>query len=106
MGFFSEIWEFIKSAAKSISKYLFKIFSFFFKGIKIVVECIIKSFSTVLNTTWFGNILQGASFIIELMEFLDDKGADVDIEKYKRELRDMTINNNYIDNHYYQIIIH
>jgi len=90
MGFFSDLWDFIKNAAKKIYKFFSKVFTTVFKGIKFVVECVVNVVTTIKNS-WVGTILQALSFIFELLDFFKSKGADVDADEYKREILDMDI---------------
>ena len=102
MGFFSDLWEFIKKAAKKIYEFLKKVFSLVFKGIKFIVECI-ASYVITLKNSWVGKIVDGLSFLFELIDFLDDKGANIYSDRYKRELLDMDINRH--GRHTYEIQI-
>ncbi len=90
MGFFSELWDFIKYALKKVVDFIKKVFSLIYKGIKFVVQCIVSKF-ILLKNTWVGKIVEGLSFIFDLLDFLESKGADVDAQKYKDELLDMNI---------------
>ena len=92
MGFFSEIWDFIKNALKKIVAFIKKVFSIVYKGIKFIVQCIVSK-SALLQNSWVGRIIDGLSFIFDLLDFLDNSGADVDTDEYKRELLDMDLDN-------------
>lgn len=92
MGFFSDLWDFIKSALKKVVTFLKKVFTMVYKGIKFVVQCIV-SMSVLLKNSWFGRIIDGISFIFDLLDFLKSQGADVDTDNYKRELLDMDLDN-------------
>jgi hypothetical protein len=102
MGVFAEIWAFIKKCAGKIYNFFKKIFSVVFNGIKFVVECIISVLTTLKNS-WFGKLIDGLSFIFDLLDFLERKGADVDSDRYKRELSDMNLNS--YGNHRVDIVI-
>ena len=102
MGFFSDLWEIIKNFLKKIYNFFSKIFSVVFKGIKFIVECIVKVVVTLKNS-WVGKIFQGISFIFELIDFLQSKGADIDADGYKQELLDMNLNDYGV--HQYNIVI-
>jgi hypothetical protein len=90
MGFFSELWDFIKYALKKVVDFIKKVFSLIYHGIKFVVQCIVSSL-ILLKNSWVGKIVEGLSFIFDLLDFLEDKGADVDAQKYKDELLDMNL---------------
>lgn len=90
MGFFSELWEFIKYATKQIYKFLKKLFNIVYMGIKFIVECIVAKI-ILLKNTWVGKIVEGLSFIFKLLDFLESKGADIDTRNYKDELLDMNL---------------
>ena len=92
MGFFSELWDFIKNALKKVYQFLKKVFSLIFQGVKFIVECL-AAVSVLLKNTWYGKIIDGLSFIFDLLEFLENKGADVNADEYKRELLDMDLDN-------------
>ena len=92
MGVFSDIWEFIKNALRRIGNFLKKIFNIVYKGVKFIVECL-AAVSVLLKNTWYGKIIDGLSFIFDLLEFLENKGADVNADEYKRELLDMDLDN-------------
>ena len=92
MGVFSDIWEFIKNALRRIGNFLKKIFNLVYKGVKFIVECL-AAVSVLLKNTWYGKIIDGLSFIFDLLEFLENKGADVNADEYKRELLDMDLDN-------------
>jgi len=102
MGFFSDLWEFIKNAMKKIYQFLRKIFSLVFNGIKFIVECI-SNISIFLKNSWVGKIIDGLSFIFKLLDFLDKQGANIDTQQYKDELLDMNIDR--YGNHTYEIQI-
>ena len=104
MGFLSDLWDFIKSTARSIYKCFSKLFSVFFKGVEFFVECIIGKIIEVKNS-WFGTLIEGASFMFDIIEFLESKGAKVDKESYRRQLSDMD-NINERRAHRCQIIIY
>ena len=91
MGFFSDLWDFIKNALKKVYQFLKKIFSVVFNGIKFIVECIVSALISLKNS-WLGKIVDALSFLFELIDFLDNKGANIDSQKYKDELLDMDIN--------------
>jgi len=103
MGFFSDLWEFIKKAAKKIYEFLKKVFSLVFNGIKFIVECIATALKILLKNSWVGKIVDALKFLFELIDFLDSKGANIDSDRYKRELLDMDINRH--GRHTYQIQI-
>lgn len=90
MGFLSDLWDCIKSVARSIYNFFSKVFSVLYNGIKFIVECIIQKLVTIKNS-WIGQLFEGVSFIFELLDFLEDKGADIDTDEYKRELLDMDL---------------
>ena len=102
MGFFSELWDFIKNALKNVYQFLKKLFTFIFKGIKFLVECIVTKL-VFLKNTWVGKIIEGLSFLFELLDFLESKGADIDSQKYKDELLDMDLD--HYGRHTYEIQI-
>ena len=102
MGFFSDLWSFIKKCGRTIYSFFKKIFTVVFKGVKFVVECIISVLTTLKNS-WFGKLIDGLSFIFDLLDFLERKGADVDSDRYKRELSDMNLNS--YGNHRVDIVI-
>ena len=102
MGFFSDLWDFVKNALKKIYQFIKKIFSLVFNGIKFIVECI-ASFSVLLKNSWVGKIVDGLSFLFQLIDFLDNKGANIDSQRYKDELLDMDINRS--GRHTYEIQI-
>lgn len=102
MGFFSELWDFIKNALKKVYQFLKKLFTFIFKGIKFLVECIVTKL-VFLKNTWVGKIIEGLSFLFELLDFLESKGADIDSQKYKDELLDMDLD--HYGRHTYEIQI-
>ncbi len=91
MGFFSDLWDFVKNALKKVYQFLRKIFSLVFNGIKFIVECI-ASVVIQLKNSWVGRIIDALSFLFEVIDFLDNKGANIDSQKYKEELLDMDIN--------------
>ena len=90
MGFFSDLWDFIKSCARSIYNFFSKVFSIIFKGVRFIVECVIQKLVTIKNS-WIGMLFEGVSFIFDLLDFFKSKGADVDVDGYKRELLDMNL---------------
>ncbi len=92
MGFFSDLWDFIKYALKKVIEFIKKVFTLIYKGVKFVVECIVSKL-ILLKNTWVGKIIEGLSFIFDLLDFLDKKGADIDTQKYKDELLDMNLDN-------------
>ncbi len=102
MGFFSELWDFIKNALKKVYQFLKKLFTFIFKGIKFIVECIVTKL-VFLKNTWVGKIIEGLSFLFELLDFLESKGADIDSQRYKDELLDMDLD--HYGRHTYEIQI-
>ena len=102
MGFFSELWEFVKNALKKIYQFLKKVFSFVYNGIKFIVECI-ATFSVFLKNSWVGKIVDALSFLFKLIDFLEEKGANIDSQRYKDELLDMDINRS--GRHIYEIQI-
>lgn len=102
MGFFSDLWDFIKKALKNVYQFLKKIFSLVFKGIKFIVECIVSKL-IFLKNSWVGKIVEGLSFLFELIDFLSAKGADIDSQKYKEELLDMDLD--HYGRHTYEIQI-
>ena len=77
-------WNYIKRTNKSIYKFFSKVFTAVFKGIKFVVECEVNIVTTIKNKL-VSIILKTLSFIFELLEFFESKGADIDANKYKRE---------------------
>ena len=50
-----------------------------------------------------GKIIEGLSFLFELLDFLESKGADIDSQKYKDELLDMDLD--HYGRHTYEIQI-
>jgi Fe2+ transport system protein B len=102
MGFFSDLWETIKNFWKKVYNFFSKIFSVVFQGIKFIVECIIQTVVTLQNS-WVGKLFQGISFIFELIDFLQSKGADIDADGYKQELLDMNLNDYGV--HQYNIVL-
>ena len=102
MGFFSDLWETIKNFWKKVYNFFSKIFTVVFQGIKFIVECIIQTVVTLKNS-WVGKLFQGISFIFELIDFLESKGADIDADGYKQELLDMNLNDYGV--HQYNIVL-
>jgi hypothetical protein len=102
MGFFSDLWETIKNFWKKVYNFFSKIFTVVFQGIKFIVECIIQTVVTLQNS-WVGKLFQGISFIFELIDFLQSKGADIDADGYKQELLDMNLNDYGV--HQYNIVL-
>ena len=102
MGFFSDLWETIKNFWKKVCNFFSKIFTVVFQGIKFIVECIIQTVVTLKNS-WVGKLFQGISFIFELIDFLQSKGADIDADGYKQELLDMNLNDYGV--HQYNIVL-
>lgn len=102
MGFFSELWDFIKNALKKVYQFLKKVFSLIFQGVKFIVECIVSKL-VFLKNSWVGKIVEGLSFLFELIDFLDNKGANIDSQQYKEELLDMDLN--HYGRHTYEIQI-
>jgi len=102
MGFFADLWEIIKNFWKKVYNFFSKIFSVVYRGIKFIVECIIQTVITLKNS-WVGKLFQGISFIFELIDFLQSKGADIDADGYKRELLDMKLND--YGAHQYNIVL-
>lgn len=92
MGFFSDLWDFIKNALKKVIEFIKKVFTLIYKGVKFVVECIVSTL-ILLKNTWVGKIIEGLSFIFDLLDFLETKGADIDTQQYKDELLDMNLDN-------------
>lgn len=90
MGIFGDIWEAIKKAGRGIVNFFKKIFSFFFNGVKFIVEGIFKALTSLLKNHWIGTLIDGIQLIIELIKFFKSKGADVD-ESYKDKIQDMNI---------------
>lgn len=91
MGFFSDLWSFIKKCGRTIYSFFKKIFTVVFKGVKFVVECIVSVITKIKNS-WVGTLIDGLSFIFDLIDFLKSKGADVDAERYKQQFKDMNLN--------------
>lgn len=90
MGFFSELWNFIKYALKKVVDFIKKIFSLIYHGVKFVVECIVSGL-IYLKNTWVGKIIEGLSFLFDLLDFLKIQGANIDTQRYKDELLDMNL---------------
>lgn len=90
MGFFSDLWDFIKWAGKKLTEIISKIFYTIYDGVKYTVECIVKYF-TLIKNSWVGTIAEALSFIFDLLDFLESKGADVNVRGYKSRLRDMDL---------------
>ena len=51
MGFFSEIWDFIKNALKKLVAFIKKVFSIVYKGIKFIVQCIVSKSALLQNSS-------------------------------------------------------
>jgi len=90
MGFFNDLWDFIKSAAKKIGEFISKVFYTIYSGIKYTVECI-HEILTKINNSWVGTIADALPFIFELLNFLKKSGADVDVTCYKENFKDMDL---------------
>ena len=69
MGFFSDLWSFIKKCGRTIYSFFKKIFTVVFKGVKFVVECIVSVITKIKNS-WVGKLIDGLSFIFDLIDFL------------------------------------
>jgi len=102
MGFFAELWDFIKRAAKTIYNIIKKIFTTVFNGVMFLVEFIISRLIQLKNS-WVGQLFEGIKFIFELIDFLDDKGARIDADGYKRELLDMDLEQ--YGRHTYELVV-
>jgi hypothetical protein len=87
---------------KKVYQFLKKVFSLIFQGVKFIVECIVSKL-VFLKNSWVGKIVEGLSFLFELIDFLDNKGANIDSQQYKEELLDMDLN--HYGRHTYEIQI-
>ena len=94
MGFFNELWNFIKSGLRLMSK----IFNTVYRGIKFIVECS-RSIYTEIKNSWVGTIAQALPYILDLLDFLKNKGANIDANGYKSKLKDMNLDS-YGDHHF------
>lgn len=94
MGFFSDIWNFLKTAADIISK----IFYTTYRGVKYVVECL-RDIDKEIKNSWVGTILDALPYIIDLLDFLKSKGANLNVNGYKSKLKDMDLDS-YGDHHF------
>lgn len=91
MGIFGDIWNFIKSCAKSVYNFFKRTFTHFKNGIKFIIDVIV-SIVTKIQSGWVGTLIDGVKFVYELISFFKSKGANVDEEDYEAKLRDMNIN--------------
>ena len=55
------------------------------------------------KNSWVGKVVEGLSFLFELIDVLDNKGANIDSQQYKEELLDMDLN--HYGRHTYEIQI-
>lgn len=94
MSFFEELWDFIKSGLEKMSK----IFNTVYEGVKFIVECI-RKINTEIKNSWVGTIADALPFIFDLLDFLKEKGANINVNGYKSKLKDMDLDN-YGDHHF------
>lgn len=66
------------------------------------MECIVSKL-IFLKNSWVGKIIERTSFLFELLDFLESKGADIDSLKYKKEFLDMDLD--HYGRHTYEIQI-
>ena len=94
MGFFLDLWNFIKTGIE----YLSKIFHTIYEGVKFVVECL-RAVIPEIKNSWLGTILEAGPYIFDLLDFLKEKGANLNVNSYKSKFRDMDLNN-YGEHHF------
>ena len=94
MGFFLDLWNFIKTGIE----YLSKIFQTIYEGVKFVVECL-RAVIPEIKNSWVGTILEAGAYIFDLLDFLKEKGANLNVNSYKSKFRDMDLNN-YGEHHF------
>lgn len=90
MGFFSDLWDFIKNVSKTLIEIISKVFNTIYEGIKYTVECIVKIITEIINS-WILTIDDALPFIFDLLDFLKSKDANMNVSGYKSKLRDMDI---------------
>ena len=94
MGFFNELWNLIKSGLTLISKILKTVYN----GVNFIVECS-RWIYTEIKNSWVGKIADALPYIYDLLDFLENKGANIDANDYKSKLKDMNLDS-YGDHHF------
>lgn len=98
MSFFKNIWNFLKSSIREISK----IFHIIYNGINFVVECV-RKICPEINNSWYGTIFEALGYIIDLLDFLESAGANINANSYKSKFKDLDLYK--YGNHFFNLTI-